>query len=398
MMEATLEKAELRPAGDGLPVPGPVTVGTPDRQSSQWHAPESTALPSIPVWGREAPQRIAVFRALQLGDMLCSVPALRALREAFPQARITLIGLDTAHAFVERFAHYIDELAIFPGAEGMPEQPPRAARLPAFFEWARRQRFDLAIQLHGSGASTNALVERLGARAVAGFKPAGQPRGAGFMTWPDRLPEPERYVELMRFLGLPVRSSALEFPLATADRHEAQALVDDLGLRPPRTVVFHPGARLPSRRWPVAYFAQVMRALSDAGWHLAVTGGADERPLVHSLIDAAGVPAHDLSGRTSLGGLAALLARCRLLVCNDTGVSHVAAAMRTPSVVVASGSDVRRWAPLDRVRHRVVWKDMPCRPCAHHECPIGHPCAVGLSPQPVLAQARRLLAGEPTHA
>jgi ADP-heptose:LPS heptosyltransferase len=100
----------------------------------------------------------------------------------------------------------------------------------------------------------------------------------------------------------------------------------------------------------------------------------------------------DLSGRTTLGGLAALIARARLLVCNDTGVSHVAAAMRTPSVVIACGSDPRRWAPLDAVLHRVLYREINCRPCAHRECPIGHPCALGVSVHEVLNETHRLVA------
>jgi ADP-heptose:LPS heptosyltransferase len=102
-------------------------------------------------------------------------------------------------------------------------------------------------------------------------------------------------------------------------------------------------------------------------------------------------PAIDLSGRTTLGAVAALIARARLLVCNDTGVSHVAAAMRTPSVVIACGSDPRRWAPLNRELHRVLYQDIACRPCAHRECPIGHPCALGVSVHEVLDETSRLI-------
>jgi ADP-heptose:LPS heptosyltransferase len=102
-------------------------------------------------------------------------------------------------------------------------------------------------------------------------------------------------------------------------------------------------------------------------------------------------PALDLAGRTTLGGLAALLSRARLLVSNDTGVSHIAAAMRTPSVVIACGSDPQRWAPLDRERHRVLWRDVECRPCAHRECPIGHPCALGVPARQVLDEIRSLV-------
>ena len=350
--------------------------------------------------GRLQPRRIAVFRALQLGDLLCSIPALRALREAWPDAHVTLIGLENAAGFVARFSAYIDELMIFPGVEGMPEQAPRPEMMPAFFAEARARRFDLAIQLHGSGQQVNAIVDQLGAAVTAGFKPAPDSPAPSpcFMPWPGRLPEPMRYTALMEFLGIPVHDLRLAFPLSDPDRAGCESLLRAMSLTPNRTVVMHPGARLESRRWPVECFAAVASRLVDAGWQVAVTGSEAEQDLTGSMIALAGVPLTDLTARTSLGTLAALLARCRLLVCNDTGVSHVAAAVGAESVVVASGSDVARWAPLDRQRHRVLWHDVPCRPCAHRVCPTGHECAAAILPDAVLDAAMDKLHRETSHA
>jgi ADP-heptose:LPS heptosyltransferase len=114
-----------------------------------------------------------------------------------------------------------------------------------------------------------------------------------------------------------------------------------------------------------------------------------------STLRAAGLDAVDLSGQTSLGTLAALLSESRLLVCNDTGVSHVAAAVGTRSVVIACGSDTARWAPLDDSRHRVLAHEIACRPCAHVECPVGHPCALAISVDAVSAVVHRQLAHAP---
>ena len=89
------------------------------------------------------------------------------------------------------------------------------------------------------------------------------------------------------------------------------------------------------------------------------------------------------------------------MICNDTGISHVAAAVGTPSVVVSSGSDVARWAPLDAARHRVLWQPMACRPCSHAVCPIGHACATAIGVDEVLqavAAQRRLDRGSTTAA
>ncbi len=125
------------------------------------------------------------------------------------------------------------------------------------------------------------------------------------------------------------------------------------------------------------------------------TGSAAERPLVDEAVRAMRHPAVDLTGHTTLWTLGALIASARLLVCNDTGVSHVAAATRTPSVVVACGSDVARWAPLDARRHAVLWRDAPCRPCAHPACPTAHECATGVTVDEVVAAALQVLARAP---
>jgi len=336
-------------------------------------------------------RRIAVFRALQLGDLLCTVPALRALRAAAPQAEITLIGLPWSARFVERYSAYVDNHMCFPGYPGMPESEPRLEQLAGFFEAARERRFDLAIQMHGSGGLTNPLTLSLGAARNAGFYAAGEacPDRATFALWSEREHEVLRYLRLLRQLGIATQGQHLEFPLTELDRAELERAVP--GLEPGSYVCIHPGARLPSRRWPPHRFAQVADGLAAQGWTVLVTGSPDERDLTQAVLDAMHAPAIDLTGRTTLGSLAALLAGARLLVSNDTGVSHVAAAVAAPSVVICSGADPGRWAPLDHERHRVLYADVPCRPCAHHVCPIaGHPCAQRVGSGQVLAAAAAL--------
>jgi lipopolysaccharide heptosyltransferase II len=340
-------------------------------------------------------ERIAIFRALQLGDMLCAVPALRALRRTYPKAHIALIGLPWAQSFVERYAHLIDELIVFPGAIGFPEQEETDAHLPAFHDAMRARRFDLAIQLHGSGGVANDIVEQMHARINAGFlKPDEALREGVFIPWPDELQEVARYNALMDALGIDARDTQLEIPLTPQDTRECDALIERYGLDTSRLVLVHAGSQLPSRRWPAERFAQVAAALTRDGWQVALTGSASEASITASIAVTPGVDAVDLTGKTSLGGLAALVARARLIVCNDTGLSHVAAAMRTKSVVIASGSDTRRWAPLDHERHRVLADYPPCRPCAFRECPYGHPCALNISVAQVLDVARLQLPAE----
>jgi ADP-heptose:LPS heptosyltransferase len=341
-------------------------------------------------------ERIVVFRALQLGDMLCSVPALRALRRARPTAHIALVGLPWAYSFVDRYAHLVDEFIVFPGALGFPEQVETNEHLPEFMKTMRTRRFHLAIQLHGSGGIANDLVREMAAHANAGFlKPGEEARAAGtFIPWPDELPEIARYLALMDALGIDARDDSLEIPLTPLDKEGCEALIATRGIDVDRVIVIHPGAQLPSRRWPIERFARVASRLGDDGWQIVVTGSRGEAPLA-ARIAAEAADAIDLTGQTSLGCVAALLAQVPLIVCNDTGLSHVAAAMKTRSVVIASGGDARRWAPLDHDRHRVLADYPSCRPCAFRDCPYGHPCALNISVEQVLNSASAQLDRHP---
>jgi ADP-heptose:LPS heptosyltransferase len=330
--------------------------------------------------------KIAVVRALQLGDLLVAVPALRALDAEYPAARITLVGLPWAREFAARFRRYIDDFIEFPGFPGMPERPCDTAALPSFFETMNQARFDLAIQMHGAGHFTNPLTALMGAQRTAGFYLPGHycPDTERFLEWRPREHEVLRYLRLLDHLGVPAKGTHLEFPLTDSDWAEWRALKLE------HYVCIHPGAQLPSRRWPPERFAQVADTLAMAGWSIVLTGTAAEAPLTRSVAQAMHEPALDLAGRTSLGGLAALIGRARMLLSNDTGVSHIAAATRTPSVIVCSGGDPQRWAPLNHELHRVLSHDVECRPCAHAQCPVGHDCALGVSVAQVLNEIRRL--------
>ncbi|WP_225895265.1 glycosyltransferase family 9 protein [Leptolyngbya sp. NIES-2104] len=300
-------------------------------------------------------EKIAIVRALPgLGDFLCAVPALRALRTAFPQTKITLIGLPNSQSLGARFEQYIDEFVALPGYPGLPEQPANLEALPEFFEHLRSRQFDLAVQMHGSGIVTNPLTLELGAARTIGFFQPSQPcpDPASFLPFVETEHEILRYLRLLEFVGIPASDSEMEFPIADADRQEFQTLSQIHGLQ--RYACIHAGASVPSRCWSSDRFAQIAEYLSQRGWQIVLTGTCAERGLTESIARLIKAPTINLAGRTSLGTLAALLEGCKLLVCNDTGISHLAAALKVPSVVIFSGSDPQRWSPLDKQRHRSI--------------------------------------------
>lgn len=338
-------------------------------------------------------RRIVVLRALGLGDLLCAGPALRALRAGFPEADIALLGLPWAQGFVTRH-EVVDRWIGLPGWPGLDEQPLRPEALPAFLTDMQRQRFDLAVQLHGSGTASNGLVALLGARLCAGFHRAGGwvPPGQDlrFRPWPEHGHESQRLLALCRHLGMPAVDERLSFPLRPGDREALGQVWPGLAADAPY-VCLHAGAQLASRRWPAQRFAAVADALYDAGYRIVLSGSAAELPLARQLEDLMRAPCDNLVGLTSLWTLGALIAGARGLIANDTGVSHIAAALAVPSLIVSSGGDVSRWAPPDPALHRVLSKPAPCRPCAHRECPTGHGCAHALSVYEVLEALQSVL-------
>ncbi|MEX2536692.1 MAG: glycosyltransferase family 9 protein [Trueperaceae bacterium] len=326
--------------------------------------------------GARPPGRIAVLRALPgLGDMLCLVPALRALRAAMPGAEVTLIGLPSARSFQRRYSHYLDELLEFPGFPGIPEVPFNPEALPRFFSMTQG-RFDLALQMHGSGTHSNAFTALLGARVTSGYYLPSLwcPDPEWFIPYDAHAHEVHLWLALLEFLGIPAQGDELEFPVQAQDGEELFGVWE----RAPEAsyVCLHPGATEPQRRWPAERFSAVGDELAAQGFTVVLTGTTAERELTGSVAALMKAPAVDLAGGTTLSALAALLAGAQLLICNDTGVSHLAAAVRIPSVVVFAASDPARWGPLDRELHRVVGETMPTRvnSCRHTPDVRGHRC------------------------
>jgi ADP-heptose:LPS heptosyltransferase len=299
-----------------------------------------------PHWSAD-PAWIAIFQALNLGDLLCTTPALRAIRGRFPEAEITFIGRPWAEALVARLST-VDRFLPFPGFPGIAESPNGVAQ--AIPPWPR---FDLAIQMHGSGAVSNGFIAALAATHSVGFGPPGERRLTTALSWVDSEPEPLRWLRPADAVGAAPIGLRIEFPVTAAERARAAALIGPPDGRP--IIALHVGASDPSRRWPAESFARLGdRLVERCRARIVLTGSGQERPLTASVRSAMNAPAVDLAGLTEIGELAAVFAALDLLVTNDTGASHVAAATRTPSVVLFGPTRPERWAPLDRRRHRVI--------------------------------------------
>jgi len=347
------------------------------------------------LFDHDPPGSIALVRArVGLGDLLCTVPLLRALQARLPQARVVLVTYEEVRPIVERLEPRV-ELLPFPGWPGIPERPPDAAALPGFVAAARAARFDLALQVYGANPAASELTAALGARRTGGFFVPGALRAAPdlatHLPYPLHAHEVSRHLALAAHLGAPpAGGEGLAFPIGAGDEAEAAGVRAAAGLDGPYAVV-HPGATSPSRLWPAERFAAVADALAARGLGVAVTGVPGEEGLVRAVTAAMRAPAADLCGRTRLGGYAALLRDAELLVANDTGSAHLAAALGVPSATVFLSGDPVRWSYADP-QHAVARVQVECNPCHHLTCPIDHRCAAQLSVGQVLSAAERALA------
>ena len=307
--------------------------------------------------------KIAVLRANALGDLLFAVPALEALRAAYPSAEIVLLARDWHAEFVPGRIPAVDRVVAVPNAEGIWAPPGEAAggaELHQFFARMQEERFDLALQLHGGGRNSNPFVRRLGARVTAGLRtPDAEP--------PDRwVPYFYYQSEVLRLLeavatvgATPVRLEP-RLTVLEADRAEADEHLEGSG----PFVTLHPGATDGRRRWPAERFAAVGHALATEGARVLVTGAAEEADIVGQVVADMEVPALGLAGALSTGGLAGVLSRCVVVVSNDTGPLHLAAAVGAATVGIYWCGNLINAGPLTRARHRpgISWR-LHCPAC-----------------------------------
>ena len=175
-----------------------------------------------------SPKRVAVLRALNLGDMLLAVPALRALRGAYPRAEITLIGLAWAEDFARRYGAYVNRFLEFPGFPGIAEVPYDVKRTQCFLREQTDYGYDLAIQLHGDGRTSSSFVRKLHAHLTLG---PSSPAGDLFdirTRYREEDPEIMRALAVVKLLSTAVADTHLEFPLRAADLAEVDAVLAGL--------------------------------------------------------------------------------------------------------------------------------------------------------------------------
>ena len=331
--------------------------------------------------------KILVRATNWLGDAVLSLPAIRALRTANPQAEIVVLARPWVAALYEgeRSIDRVIPLTAASGARDWRAKWKLGAQL-------RRERFDLAVLLPNSFESA-AIVWLSGAGRRVGYARDGR----GFLLTdairvprPGEIPPHERYYypELLRRAGLIQKLPEIEeilFDGLAESRARGEALFVARGIRLP-VIGVNPGAAFGSaKRWLPERFAEAAQRLAAThSASIAVFGSETERELCGQVAAASG--GHNLSGATTLREFIDMTAVCSLCLTNDSGAMHVSAAAGVPSVTVFGPTDEVGTGPVSP-HAQVLREPVDCARCGHRECPIDHRCMTRVTVDQVVAAA-----------
>jgi len=314
--------------------------------------------------------RILVIRLSSLGDILLTTPVLRVLREHCPAARIDFLT-KAVYQDVLRANPCVDRLLLLEPQQGLKETLHRL----------RQTRYDIVVDLQRTLRSCLLYRGLLAQRKLAYTKRTVRRAllvHLGWNTLRAMTPVPELYMAPLRCLGITAPLPPLEMHLTAESQEAMQAYLQQAlpeGLARPLLAVA-PGARWSTKRWPVERFAAVTHELAQTqGAAVVVLGSAEDTQLAQELCQRLSVPVLNSTGKLSLMHTAALLQQCHLLLSNDSGLMHMATALRVP-VVAIFGPTVQEFGfyPF-KACAQVISAEITCRPCStkgSRRCPRGH--------------------------
>ena len=335
--------------------------------------------------------RILVVLPNWFGETLFTTPFLRALRAFYPSAWIATLGWPQCRAMLLRNPH-VNELL---------DYDERGAHRSLVGKWRvirllRRQRFDRAFIMRRS-LSRSLLVTLAGVPTRVGFANA---KSGWLLTHPvtlvaGRVHKALTYLPLLEALGVPASVGSYDYVVDDAERDAAARLLSQPSASHGRPlVIVHPGANWPHKRWSTDRFAALAdRLIDEQHAHVVVTGGPDDVPLAESIRRKMRQTPTVLAGRTTLRELAACLERAQAMISNDTGVLHIAAALRRPLVALYGPTSPTLTGPLGDPQRMIVLHHPDCCPeipCYHPDRP-SHPGMDAISVDEAYAAMLKLL-------
>jgi lipopolysaccharide heptosyltransferase II len=351
----------------------------------------------------ESARKILCVRLDNMGDVLMCTPAMRAIRASAPGRTITLLA-SASGAAVAPFIREIDDVVVYPAPWIKSSGPQDASSDLAMVQTLREHAFDATVLFttYSQSALPAAMLCHL----------AGIPlrlahcRENPYQLLTDWIPDPEpeqgvrhevrRQLELVAAIGCRTEDERMSFTVHDEDRAWMQRRLAAQGINAGRRwVLMHPGATAQSRRYPAAHWSAVIGQLAADNLDIVLSGDSSEAELIASIMQGAGPGTsrvHSMAGQLDLGQLGAAISLASVVVSNNTGPAHMAAAIGTPLVDLYALTNPQHtpW----QVANRVLFHDVPCRFCYKSVCPQGHnDCLTKVTPSQVTAAVHSLLQG-----
>jgi heptosyltransferase-3 len=353
-MKSLLEKVEPRAT---------TTQALAINQSQEAREPQ----PLAPArWNWQSVKRVLVVRLRSIGDTVLATPSLYALRRFLPHAQIDILLESWVAPVLDGFDAVDNIITV---ERGSTSSRARAARR------LRNARYDVAYNLHG-GTTATLLMRAAGAKHRVGYSSYQYSRLLNHAAPPAteiwktaKTHSVEQQLALLGWTGVPV-SDRPPTQLAVTER-AASSIAERLSAahvdETKPLALIHPAAAFDTKQWATENFARIIEDLSSRGFNPIAIVAPNEQQVINNLIGNTSARINAFTD-LSLPEVTALSARSRLFVGNDSGIAHIAAAMRVPSVVIFGSSNVAHWRPWTLAPAEIVREELPCQPCPGYTC------------------------------
>ncbi len=334
---------------------------------------------------------VCIYRIGNVGDIICALPAMHAIRQAYPSSRLILLtspgkrGMPGAKELLSNAA-WLDKIIVY-----YSDEINTVKKQMTFIKELRKESIDICFELPNDLATL-----RTSLRNMAAVRMWGVSWGYGWristIRWNTHLQseknifsdEVGRLLKVVIEAGIDTKECC--FPLPVNDRHRqsVKKLLSSFNDSQALIVAIAPGAKRLTNRWPLERYAAVAAHLKRQNTNIILVGSNGDKPACDKVNDLSGNVCLNLAGKTSLLESCSLLEKCRLLIANDSGVQHLAAAVGIQCISLFSGRDIcGKWIPHGKI-HTIIRKWPDCHTCFIETCPKNNLCMRMISTEEVI--------------
>ncbi len=334
-------------------------------------------------------KKILVVRLRSIGDTVLTTPSLIALRRFLPDAQIDILLEDWVAPVLDGFEAVNNVLTV---SKDTKDRIKLAKKL-------RQEKYDVAFNLHG-GTTSTFLIRASGAKHRVGYKNYQYSflynhllSSASDFWQKEQTHSAEQQLALLGFVGVPVEDRPkTQLFISKENAEEMDLFLHVYGVDEEEIALIHPAAAFDTKQWSAANFATIIDYLASRKIFPIVITSPKEEHILDKINVKTSAMFHGFSDLT-LSQVTALASRAKIFVGNDSGIAHIAAAVKTPSVVIFGSSNRNHWRPWTDAPHEIVYEEFPCQPCAGYVCKeFGEPkCILSVKTEGVIEAIEKVL-------